>query len=240
MILANLLAAKRIPSPLILEGTHCSASILEIAGFSLCENRSFCRQCRSCKQVLKGFHPDWISLRGSLKIEDLRAHLFQLRQKPFQSTLKVFSYDEAHESNVFVQNALLKTFEEPLSHWILVLGVNSKLSLLPTIRSRCLFYKIPESESDIELSPEEEKIFKFIEEANEIHIQPALEVILKDRQKTKSLFRNLLLKASQRRQPGHWEKLSPYLEETLPEIARNLNPRLVWDRAWARSQTTYL
>lgn len=234
-MLKKLLEQKRFPSPLILEGVDRTSAIREIALFSLCQKESACGNCRGCKQVVKGFHPDWIALDGVVKIEDLRSALSSLRQKPFEAAIRLFTYDAAQEANVFVQNALLKTLEEPLQRWRLVLGVNSKMSLLPTIRSRCLFYKLPEADLKAPLSIEEENIFKSIEQANELFTYTQLETILKDRQKTKVLFQNLLLAASQKSYPNHWKNLGPHLEQSLSELTRNLNPRIVWDRAWAQS-----
>jgi DNA polymerase III delta prime subunit len=239
-MLTQLLKEKRFPSPLILEASDRTAAFREIAGFTLCGTQSNCAHCRDCKQVAKGFHPDWLILKGAVKIEEVRETLFRLRQRPFQSTIRLLTFDDAQEANQFVQNALLKTLEEPLAHWILVLGVNSKLSLLQTIRSRCLVYKIPEDPNAIELSNDEEKIFRSIQDANDLAIQKDLEGIFKDRQKTKTLFQRLLVSASNRQHPGHWKNLSPFLEDTLAELVRNLNPRLVWDRAWARSHTEAL
>ena len=239
-MLTALLKAKKFPSPLIVEGETRSSVIQEIAQTALCETQTACGGCRSCKQIAKGFHPDWLSLSGAVKIEELRDRLFQLRQRPFQAKVRVFSYDDAQEANSFVQNALLKTLEEPLAHWILVLGVNSKLSLLATIRSRCLFYKIPDTALTAELSSEEEKIFDFIAEKNELGLQKELEPILKDRQRAKSTFQRLLSQASFQKYPGHWTQLSPHLEDIFTELSRNLNPRLIWDRAWAKSFTESL
>jgi DNA polymerase III delta prime subunit len=234
-MLDRLLQEKKFPSPLIVEGARRTDILLKIARFALCESLDHCGKCRSCKQVEKGFHPDWISLTGNIKIEELREKLFRLKQKPFQANYSLFTYDNAQEANAFVQNALLKTLEEPLSHWVLIVGVNSKLSLLSTIRSRCLVYKTPENSTEIELSPEEELAFRSIEEAHELSVQKSLEPILKDRQKAKQVFQKLLLVSSQKNYPGHWAPLSPLLEEGLSELSRNLNPRLVWDRAWAKS-----
>ncbi|MDB5037635.1 MAG: polymerase delta prime subunit [Bacteriovoracaceae bacterium] len=237
-MLENFFKQKKFPSPLILEGgSERTTLILKMAGYALCETQTACGTCRSCKQVTKGFHPDWLALNSAVKIEELREKLFQLRQRPFQSKVRFFSYDDAQEASVFVQNALLKTLEEPLPHWVLVLGVNSKLSLLQTIRSRCLFYKIPETGAPINLTDEEENLFRFIAECNELFIQKEMDTLLKDRQKTKATFQKLLQKSAEKKYPGHWMNLSPYLEQTIPELARNLNPRLVWDRAWAKSFT---
>lgn len=236
-MLKKLLEQKRFPSPLILEGVDRAPAIKEVALYSLCQKETACGECRGCKQVKKGFHPDWISLQGSVKIEDLRSALSNLRQRPYEAALRLFTYDDAQEANAFVQNALLKTLEEPLALWRLVLGVNSKMSLLSTIRSRCLFFKLPEPEFKAELSEDEENIFSAIEEANELLTHTHLENVLKDRQKAKVLFQNLLKAASQKSYPNHWKNLGPHLELSISELARNLNPRIVWDHAWTQSFT---
>ncbi len=239
-MLETLLKKKTFPSPLILEGDDLADWLKKIALYTLCETESACETCRSCKKVLKGFHPDWINLKGDLKMEDLRGAMHQLKQKPFESKKRFFSIFEAQETSTHIQNALLKTLEEPLSHWVLVLAVNSKWSLIETIRSRCLFYKVPHEKNNFELKTDEQNLFDALTEIDEVKIQQTIEPLLKERQKAKVLFQNLLRAASQQKYPGHWKKLAPHLESLIPSIDRNLNPRIIWDSAWSKSQTSTL
>lgn len=234
-MIEELLRNKRFPSPLIVEGGNGQAICNQIAQYALCNSQSACGQCPSCKQVAKGFHPDWIQIAGDIKMDDLRTALSQLRQRPLSSQVRLMTLLEAENSNTNVQNALLKTLEEPQAHWILVLSTSSKWALLETIRSRCLIYHAPRSFQGAELTDEEHKIFKAIETADELSVYTTIDGIFKDRQKCKSLFQKLLTQSSNHQYPGHWVHLAPFLEPALLEIDRNLNPRLVFDRAWTNS-----
>lgn len=240
-MIQKLLKQGRIPSPLIIEGDDRASIITGIARFALCEKTGSaeevgpCNECRGCKQAIKGFHPDWIQVEGAVKIEGLRDALFQLRQKPYSARWRVFSCPDAQETNLFVQNALLKTLEEPLPHWVLLLGVNSRFGLIETIRSRCLIYKQPPSNQAPELGEVELQFFEAVARIDEMTLQKLSELLLKERQKAKALFQNLLRMASAQSYPGHWRELAPTLEKGLTELARNLNPRIIWDNAWASS-----
>jgi DNA polymerase III delta prime subunit len=131
-MLENLIKKKVFPSPLILEGPDHEGLLLHFVKASLCETETACGECRSCKQIAKDFHPDWLKAEGSLKMEELREKMRSLHQKPFQSKRKVLSIQNFQEATANVQNALLKTLEEPRSAWLIIAGVNSRFGLLPT------------------------------------------------------------------------------------------------------------
>jgi DNA polymerase III delta prime subunit len=239
-MLDHLLKEKRIPSPLILEGEASARAewLLKIRNFALCFERRACGECRACKQMKKGFHPDAFDLNGTLKMEELRDFLYKFRQKPFEGGLRVLTIDDFQEASTAIQNALLKTLEEPLPHWVLVLGTNSRFAILETIRSRCLLYTLPVTEEKtVSLTSEEKEIFELVEAKNETALVKNLETFLKDRNKAKKGFQNLLREASLKRYPGHWEKVAPVLEAAVEKLDRNLNSRLVWDNLWAKSFT---
>lgn len=235
-MLEELLKKSIFPSPLILEGSKSTEWIHSIVNFALCETNKACGTCRSCRQIKNGFHPDWLALAGNVKIDEVRETLRLLRQRPYESKRRVLSFDGLQDANAYVQNALLKTFEEPLDYWVLLAGVNSRFGLLPTIRSRCLLYRDDSSSRLGEtLSPSESRVYETIRDLKELDLQKDLESILKDRQKAKSAFHKILEKASQEQYPGHWQNFAPCLEESLWGLSRNLNPKILWDSAWAKS-----
>lgn len=237
-MLKKLLVEKRIPSPLILEGEGRADWLTKISFYSLCQEKRSCGECRACKQIKKGFHPDLFAVDGNIKMEELREILYKFRQKPFDGGLRVLTINDFQEASTAIQNALLKTLEEPLSYWVIVLGTNSRFAVLSTIRSRCLLYSLPPNEKlATDLSTEENEIFEQISSQDEISLQKHLETFLKDRSKAKRGFQNLLLLASQKNYPGHWTKVAPLMEIAVSELDRNLNSRLVWDRLWAKSFT---
>lgn len=87
-------------------------------------------------------HPDLhlISPSGKLglhSIDTLRAFKHSVALTPLQSHQKIFIIDDADRMLPSAANALLKTFEEPSAHTLIILISNSPTQILPTIRSRC-------------------------------------------------------------------------------------------------------
>lgn len=233
-ILEDLLKAKQIPSPLILEGESHADWLKRIVSYALCQTQSACGSCAGCKKTRQGFHPDWIELKGSLKIDELRQQLIKLRQRPYEANVRVLTISDFQEASDFIQNALLKTLEEPEAHWLIVLGLTSRQTMLSTLRSRCLFYPLKDA-AHVELSDEEEDLYRLMKRADDFTLYQKMENLLKDRHKTKAAFVHLMRKASSEFYPEHWQNLAPHLEQALTELDRNLNQRLVWERAWAQS-----
>lgn len=73
----------------------------------------------------------------SIGIEDVKQMQKKLFLKPIKSKTKAVIIEEAHLLTPEAQNALLKVLEEPPANTIILLNVNSKEALLPTILSRC-------------------------------------------------------------------------------------------------------
>ncbi len=111
-----------------------------------------CGQCRPCRKILKGIHPDVILTRptGSfIKIDQIRALCRKLALKPYESRFRFAIIAEAGSLNPEAGNALLKMLEEPPDRTILILTAEQASDLLPTIGSRCLHIRlnpIPEQE----------------------------------------------------------------------------------------------
>lgn len=87
-------------------------------------------------------HPDIHSIypEGKLglhSIQSLRQLIDEVHLPPYQSPWKVFIIHEAERMLSYSANALLKTFEEPPPHTVIILITESPTALLPTIRSRC-------------------------------------------------------------------------------------------------------
>ena len=111
-----------------------------------------CRQCRPCKRIERGNHPD-VRVAGmasqaeglkeeeaarqkELKIGTVRAWQQDITLKPYESQRRVFILHDAERLNEEASNAMLKTLEEPPPFATLVLVANSA-ALLSTIVSRC-------------------------------------------------------------------------------------------------------
>ena len=99
-----------------------------------------CRECRSCRWILAGNHPDVIRIDpiGPLiRIDQIRSLIDTLSKKPYGRGRRVALIAGAHTMNPEAGNALLKMLEEPPADTILILTAPQTSDLLPTIVSRC-------------------------------------------------------------------------------------------------------
>ncbi|MDQ7024326.1 MAG: DNA polymerase III subunit [Anaerolineae bacterium] len=101
-----------------------------------------CMQCRSCKLIDSGNHPDMLFSQtdeksGALKIDAIRDVMRLIALKPFSSRYRVAIFDDFDAAQNRAQDALLKTLEEPPSHAVLIVLAESSENIMPTITSRC-------------------------------------------------------------------------------------------------------
>jgi DNA polymerase-3 subunit delta' len=99
-----------------------------------------CRDCRPCRWIMAGNHPDVIRIDpvGKLiRIDQIRRLLDSLSKKPYGRGRRIVLIAEAHGMNPEAGNALLKMLEEPPANTILILTTHQTSDLLPTIVSRC-------------------------------------------------------------------------------------------------------
>ncbi len=220
----------------LIEGVKQDDRMSELAAILLCENKSAsssentaCGSCLSCKWVSRGNHPDWLKTSGHLKTEELRELLYEFRLRPARASLRILSITDFQEANASVQNALLKTLEEPLENRRILLGATHSKAVLPTIRSRCV--RIPaESNEHVEMDEELLSIFRLVETNQALELHKKLEELLKNRDRAIEAIKKLSLHASQRNWPGAWRDLAPNIEVAREALDRNLNPKIVWDR----------
>ncbi|MDX2075246.1 MAG: DNA polymerase III subunit [bacterium] len=100
-----------------------------------------CGECRSCKLMKSGNHPDMLygeldPNTGALKIDAVRAVISKLAMKPYEARYRIAIFEDFDHAAARTQDAMLKTLEEPAPHAILILLANSVEALLPTILSR--------------------------------------------------------------------------------------------------------
>ncbi len=124
------------------------------------EGEKPCMQCRSCRKILSGNHPDIFFVEKSktaISIDDIRTQIKDnIFIKPYESPYKIYIINEAEKMRSEAQNALLKSLEEPPEYVIMILLCSSKEMMLPTILSRCV---------NLELRPVEgTKIKKYLME----------------------------------------------------------------------------
>ena len=110
---------------------------------------SACGECRSCRKIESGSHPDIIPVNPVgpfIRIDQIRDLCRILVMKPYEAEYRVAVISEANCMNAEAGNALLKMLEEPPDRTILILTATATADLLPTIVSRCRhirFHPIP-------------------------------------------------------------------------------------------------
>jgi DNA polymerase-3 subunit delta' len=110
-------------------------------------------ECRSCRRVGSGNHPDIVVVepegRQSLGVDQARQTIAQAVMTPVESVRKVFIFPEADSMTEQAANALLKTLEEPTATTVFVLVVESEDDLPATVASRCRtvhFGRVPDAD----------------------------------------------------------------------------------------------
>lgn len=113
----------------------------------LCEKRTGCGECRPCRVIASGNHPDLVTVAPvvsgrtirteKITIDRIRDLIKTLALKPAEASRRAALVTNFETANEEASNAFLKTLEEPPGDAILILTADSAESLLPTIRSRC-------------------------------------------------------------------------------------------------------
>lgn len=152
------LAERRLPHALLVNGECgvgkraladaasglllCSAPLNMEAGAPLA-----CGQCRQCELLAASSHPDIrvCSPEKSrmIKIDQIRSLSAFAVSSPQVAGRKIAVIDRADQLNINSANALLKTLEEPVEDFVLLLLQESGRPVLPTIRSRCQVLSVP-------------------------------------------------------------------------------------------------
>lgn len=231
-------ASEILPSPLLIETPEQESHDEILADWVrkiFQKGKSIDEQHRVLKKIHSHSHPDWIRLNGQDKMDELRSALYELHHRPFLEKIRVLSIAEIHKADRHFQNALLKTLEEPMPHWVILLSTDSFASVLPTIRSRCLRHKISPKENHVPFQEELEDLFSSIENKDFLKIHMLWEKKLSKRASFEEAFRHLVEQASRLRWPGHWKFLAPFVDDVFAELNRNLHQKLVWEKLWHKS-----
>ncbi len=122
----------------------------------LCENsdRAPCGECRSCRLMAHGNHPDFRLIQplnsdgepdrenGLLRVEQAAGIIRDVSTSPMEGRYKVFLIQDFQRAHPHFANKLLKTLEEPPAQVVLALTASDRNSLLPTIVSRCQVFDL--------------------------------------------------------------------------------------------------
>ena len=120
-------------------GKHTLAKLLAAA--ILCgEGQKPCLRCNTCRKVLDGVHPDFITIEDpehkNVAVKIIRRFRDDMFVLPNEAEYKIYLL--AQDMGTEGQNALLKVLEEPPSYGVFLLLTDNPEKLLPTVRSRCI------------------------------------------------------------------------------------------------------
>lgn len=105
-----------------------------------------CMRCRSCRKVLDGAHPDFITVddpeKKTVPVDLIRQARADMYIQPNESDHKIYLFPRAQDMGLPGQNALLKVLEEPPKYGVFLLLADNPDRLLPTVRSRCTELKL--------------------------------------------------------------------------------------------------
>jgi DNA polymerase III delta' subunit len=115
---------------------------VRFAAALLCsENGQHEVECRSCRLVRMGAHPDVTVVEpegaSSLGVDQARTVVTRASLRPVESDKSVFLFPEAGSMTEQAANALLKTLEEPTASVIFLLVAESEDDFPATVASRC-------------------------------------------------------------------------------------------------------
>lgn len=114
-----------------------------------------CGRCHSCKLVQAGTHSDLYLVTSetrSIGVDTIRQLCSSLSESPRLGRAKVAIINDAEKMTEAAANALLKTLEEPAGQATLLLISAYPERLLPTIRSRCQQWLVPNPATDLALA----------------------------------------------------------------------------------------
>jgi len=102
---------------------------------------------KSYRLINNGSHPnfhliDLIEEKKNIEISQIRKMINYTNKSSFNDSLKIILIDNLEKLNLNSSNALLKILEEPNEKVFFILILDSNKKTLPTIRSRCLNFKV--------------------------------------------------------------------------------------------------
>ena len=116
------------------------------AAMQCAESRPPCGVCSHCKKVLRGIHPDVITVEDnehkSIATEVLRQVRSDAYVLPNEGRRKIYLFPDSSRLDGRSQNVLLKVLEEGPPHAAFIFCAENSSVLLPTIRSRCVEWRL--------------------------------------------------------------------------------------------------
>lgn len=121
-------------------GSGRSTAARAFAATLQCERGTGCGQCRACRTVLAGTHPDVTAVatdKLSISKEEVRSLVMTAQRSPATGAHRILIIEDADRMSPGTFNVLLKSIEEPPPSTVWMLCAPSAEDLAPTIRSRC-------------------------------------------------------------------------------------------------------
>jgi len=157
--LVELYKQKKIPNKILLSGKKGSGKstlAYHLINYILSENEeykynlknfSINKDNKSYKLLQNNSHPnfyliDLLTEKKSIDVGQVREMINYTNKSTFNNMAKFILIDNVEDLNKNSVNALLKIIEEPNENVFFILINNSEKNLLPTLKSRCLTFKI--------------------------------------------------------------------------------------------------
>lgn len=111
-----------------------------------------CGTCPACRKVFSGIHPDVITVRDeahkNLSVDTVRQIRSDAYIRPNEGSRKVYIFPDCTILTEQDQNVLLKIVEEGPPYAAFLFCTETAAALLPTIRSRCVEWKLRGEDED--------------------------------------------------------------------------------------------
>lgn len=190
-----------IPHAIILSGTGDRLSAARFTAAALvcraADGRP-CLQCSACRKVLQDIHPD-VSFQQDPEHKELQVEAVrQMRQdvyiRPNDGERKIYIFPDSRQLNTRNQDVLLKIVEEGPAYAAFLFCTESASTLLPTIRSRCVEWKLLGDEARTDQQAAAQELCRILAGRDPL---PATQFLvgLEGRRMTREQLQNLLLEA---------------------------------------------
>ncbi|MFH0946448.1 MAG: DNA polymerase III subunit delta' [Planctomycetota bacterium] len=158
--LGRLLKSGRVPHGMLFSGPdgvgkQLVAEALVAAKFCERKGADACGECKSCRSLSRGNHPDFERIerepgKRDIGIGQIRELLDILHRKGHTEWGRAAVIRDAERMTTAAQNSFLKTLEEPPPDALLVLVTSRLERILPTVRSRCSLWRFgPLSDAEL-------------------------------------------------------------------------------------------
>ena len=119
------------------------------------------------RRIQEDGHADVLRISGAtgaVKVDQVRSLIQEVAKKPYEGSRRVVCIEYADAMTAQAQNALLKTLEEPPEGCVMLLLVENKYRMLPTILSRCTILRPAHSRRRGGTGGREEAIIELVSE----------------------------------------------------------------------------